>query len=144
MAVMAALSSSCSTRPTQETVTIDVGRFVDAKEQAVAIAPQLPERDPDLEAAGDHIAEAITRLHKRQNAAALTALSGAELSVNRALRTGKQPEQALNTLNASLKDIEAVRRAIQRGAWREALAELKALNKRMDSLAVTPDQAGMR
>ncbi len=96
----------------------------------------LPARDADVETAGDSVAEAIVRLHKRQNAAALNALTRAESAINRALR--REPphsEQASNVLTATLKEIETARHAIQRGAQREALVELAAVNKKIDALA---------
>ena len=137
--VLSTMLSSCSSRRVEETVTIDASRYTptDANVQPIPLTtPHLPARDADIETAGDSVAEAIVRLHKRQSAAALNALSRAESAINRALR--REPphtEQALDVLNTTLKEIEAARHAIQHGAQREALAELGTVNKKIDSLA---------
>ena len=105
-----------------------------ANAQAVAIVPQLPARDADLELAGDRVAEAITHLKKRQNAAALGALAQSRIAINRALRNESRDEEGREALRSTLKGIEAAERNIQRGALGEAATQLVALNKKVDAI----------
>ena len=127
---------SCTQKRVEETVSVDAGRpsSVAANAQAVAVAPQLPARDPDVELAGDRLAEAITRLKRRQTAAALSALAQARAAVNRALRNDARDEEGREALRATLKGIENAERSIQRGALGEAATQLVALNKKVDAV----------
>ncbi|HVG31860.1 MAG TPA: hypothetical protein VM911_02225 [Pyrinomonadaceae bacterium] len=131
-----AAGSSCSQRRVEETVTVDAGRLSSpvTNAQPVALAPQLPARDADIEQAGDHIAEAITRLKKRQSGAALAALAQAEGALGRALRTESRDEAEREAIRETLKGLEAAERSIQRGALTEAAAQLVALNRRVDAI----------
>ena len=60
--------AACGSAPVEETVTLDADRLsaLPAKAPTVAVTPQLPARDEDIEAAGDRIAEAITSLSRRR------------------------------------------------------------------------------
>jgi len=135
-----AAQSSCSQRRVEETVTVDAGRLSSlvANAQPVAVAPQLPNRDPDIEQAGDHIAEAITHLKRRQSAAALTALAKAESALGRALRAESRDENEREALRETLKGLEAAERSIQRGALTEAAPQLVALNRKVDAIGTRP------
>ena len=127
---------SCSQKRVEETVTVDASRSssVASNAQPVAIAPQLPARDADLEQAGDKVAEAIMRLKKRQSAAALTALAQSRAAINRALRTDGRDEDGREALRSTLKGIEAAERSIQRGALADATQQLIAVNRKVDSI----------
>lgn len=131
---------SCSQKRVEETVSVDATRSSSFARSAppVAIAPQLPARDADVEQAGDRIAEAIMHLKKRQGPAGLSALAQAEAAIERALRSDARDEQERETLRSTLKGIETAERAIQRGALAEATAQLKALNRKVDSVGTRP------
>jgi hypothetical protein len=133
-----AIQLSCSQKRIEETVTVDAGRSssLAVNAQPVAIAPQLPARDADLEQAGDRIAEAVMHLKKRQTAAALTALAQSRAAINRALRSDARDEEGREALRATLKAIESAEHAIQRGALSDAAAQLVALNRKVDSIGI--------
>jgi glucan phosphoethanolaminetransferase (alkaline phosphatase superfamily) len=135
-----AAQASCSQRRVEETVTVDAGRLSSpvANAQPVAVAPQLPDRDADIEQAGDHVAEAITRLKRRQSAAALTALAQAESALGRALRAESRDENELEAVRETLKGLETAERSIQRGALTEAATQLVALNRKVDAIGTRP------
>lgn len=127
--------SSCAKPYVEETVTTDASRSsaIPPGAEAVAIAPTLPTRDPDIEAAGDRIAEAITYLNSRRREAALHALNQAEAAVNRALHARASEDPAHTTLHNALKDLDTAERALTRGAP-DASKQLKALNKAIDNM----------
>ena len=132
---------SCSQKRVEETVTVDAARSssaVNANAQPVAIAPQLPARDADVELAGDRVAEAITHLKRRQNAAALGALAQSRIAINRALRNESRDEEGREALRSTLKGIENAERTIQRGALGEAATQLVAINKKVDAIGTSP------
>lgn len=135
-----AAQSSCSQRRVEETVTVDAGRLSSlvANAQPVALAPQLPNRDADIEQAGDHVAEAITRLKRRQSAAALTALAQAESALGRALRAESRDEDEREAVRETLKGLETAEHTIQRGALTEAATQLVALNRKVDAIGTRP------
>jgi hypothetical protein len=137
---LAASLLSCSQKRVEETVTVDAGRSssVISNAQPVAISPQLPVRDADLEQAGDRIAEAIMHLKKRQSAAALTALAQSRAAINRALRSDGRDEDGREALRSTLKGIETAERAIQHGALADATQQLVALNRKVDSIGARP------
>ena len=121
-------------------MTVDAGRSAAFAQSArpVAVSPQLPARDPDVEQAGDKIAETIMHLKKRQSAAALSALAQAEAALNRALHSDARDEQGRESLRSTLKSIETVERVIQRGALADATTQLVALNRKVDSIGTRP------
>ena len=132
---------SCSQKRVEETVTVDAGRSssaVNANALPIAIAPQLPARDPDVELAGDRVAEAITHLKRRQNAAALGALAQSRIAIMRALRNESRDEEGREALRSTLKGIETAERTIQRGALGEAATQLVAINKKVDAIGTRP------
>ena len=126
---------ACAPRYVEETVTTDASRSsaIPPGAEPIAIAPTLPARDADIEAAGDRIAEAITYLNSRRREAALRAMNQAEAAMNRALHARAGDDQARAALHATLKDLDAATRAIQRGAP-DASRQLIALNKTIDNL----------
>ena len=131
--------ASCASHPVEETVTTDASRSsaLPPGAEPVAIAPDLPERDENIEAAGDRIAEAITYLNTRQRdrrEKALNALNQAEVVMNRALRAKPRNAQIHSALRAALKDLDAAQRAIQRGTTDTAAKQLATLNKSLDNL----------
>jgi ribosomal protein S20 len=139
--------SSCASPPVEETVTTDASRAsaLPPGAEPVAIAPDLPERDENIEAAGDRIAEAITYLNTRgrdRREKALNALNQAEVVMNRALRARPRNAQVHNALRAALKDLDAAERAIQRGTTDTAAKQLATVNKSLDNLDLksTSDQ----
>src|SRR3982750_2113423 len=89
--------SACSSSPVVEIVTTDASResALPPGAQPTAVEPDLPAPDPDIETAGDRIAEAITYLNTRRSnrrELALRALTQAESSINHALRNGSPAE----------------------------------------------------
>jgi hypothetical protein len=129
--------AGCSSSPIVETVTTDAGRAsaLPAGAQPVAIEPNLPARDPDIEAAGDRIAEAITYLNtrRRDRREVLRALNQAEATISRALRSGTQAESVRTALHTALKDLDSAEHAVQRNAP-DATRQLTAINKNLDGI----------
>jgi hypothetical protein len=130
--------TGCSSSPIVETVTTDAGRVsaLPAGAQPVAIEPNLPARDPDIEAAGDRIAEAITYLNTRRRdrrEVALRALNQAEATISHALRNSTQAESVRTALHSTLKDLDSAEHAIQRNAP-DATRQLTTINKNLDGI----------
>ena len=132
---LACSQSSCAKPYVEETVTTDASRSsaIPPIAEAVAIEPSLPTRDPDIEAAGDRIAEALTYLNSRRREAALHALNQAEAAIHRALHARSAEDQARTTLHSALKDLDTAERALARGAP-DASRQLIALNKAIDNM----------
>lgn len=119
-------------------MTTDAGRAsaLPAGAQPVAIEPNLPARDPDIEAAGDRIAEAITYLNthrKDRREVALRALNQAEATLTRSLRNGTQAESVRTALRTTLKDLDSAEHAVQRNAP-DAIKQMTAINKSLDTI----------
>ena len=137
-AVLAAafLLTSCSSRPSRETVTTELGRqpplAADAK--PLALSPRLPERDAEVEAAGDRVAAAITHVKHRRAAAALRALGEAQAGARGALNSPARGARDKEVLAAAVAGMQAAEGAIRRGSWAEATTQLTAANKGLDSL----------
>jgi hypothetical protein len=98
----------------------------------VVFAPSLPERDADVEQAGDRIAEAEVYLKKRQGPAALAALARARRAANRAIESRQHNGARHDALAAALRELDAVERTIERGAYEDARRQLVALDKSLD------------
>lgn len=136
--------SSCTSKPVEEVVTTDANRSsaLPPGAEPIAIAPDLPARDENIEAAGDHIAEAITYLNTRRRdrrEKALGALNMAEASMNKAMRARPQDDQARTALRSVLKDLDAAQRIVQRGTGDQTVTrQLAALNKDIDNLQLLP------
>ena len=126
----------CSSRPVVETVTTDAGRAsaLPAGARPFAREPDLPGRDPEMEAAGDRIAEAVTYLNSRRRdrrEVALRALNQAEATLNHALKNGTHNETVTTAIHSILKDLDSAERAVQRSAP-DAMRQLTAINKSVD------------
>ena len=140
---VAALLSSCSSRPSRETVTTELGRqpVSAAEAKPLALSPRLPERDAEVEAAGDRLAAAITHVKHRRVAAALHALGEAQAGVRGAMSNPERGARDREVLAAAVTGMQAAERDIQRGSWAEATAQLAAANRGLDSLHTPPDGA---
>src|SRR5919107_3282932 len=86
----------------------------------VYFTPQLPQRDAGVEQAGDRIAEVEVYLKKRQSAAALAALARARRATARALEDRQHKGAHTDALLSTLKGLDAVQHAIERGAFDDA------------------------
>ncbi|PYS91267.1 MAG: hypothetical protein DMF64_12625 [Acidobacteria bacterium] len=135
--------SACGSTPVEERVTLDAGQLsaLPAKAQTVALTPQLPTRDADIETAGDRIAEAITSLSKRRGTttarnttAALRALDQAEAALARALHDKPHDEPVRDALRSAIRDLNAAEQTIKRSAFPDAIRDLNTLNKKLDTL----------
>lgn len=130
--------SGCSSEPVVEIVTTDANResALPPGVQPLAVEPDLPASDPDIETAGDRIAEAITYLNTRRTnrrELALRALNQAESSLNHALRNSSQTDNVRNALHSSLKELDSAEHAVQRNAP-EATKQLSVINKHLDTI----------
>jgi hypothetical protein len=104
----------------------------------VYFTPQLPQRDAEVELAGDRIAEVEVYLKKRQSAAALAALTRARRATARALETRQHKGAHADTLLSTLKGLDSVQRAIERGAFEDAHRQLVTLDRSLDGLNAIP------
>lgn len=119
--------------PVVETITTEEGEQPrTAPGPAVQFTPQLPQRDADIEAAGDHLAAATVYLKNRQSAAALRAITQARSAAAHAIDRRRQQGKRFDVLDETLRGIDSAERYIQRGALVEARAHLIAVNKRLD------------
>jgi len=100
----------------------------------VYFTPQLPQRDAEVELAGDRIAEVEVYLKKRQSAAALAALTRARRATARALEARQRKGTHAEALLSTLKGLDAVQRAIERGAFDDAQRQLVALDRGLDGI----------
>jgi hypothetical protein len=99
---------------------------------AVQFTPRLPERDADVEAAGDHIAAATAYLKNKQGAAALRAMAQARAAAARAIERRRQQGKRVDVLEEALKGIDSAQHAVEHGALTDARTRLIALNKSLD------------
>ena len=100
----------------------------------VYFKPQLPQRDAEVELAGDRIAEVEVYLKKRQSAAALAALTRARRATARALEERQHKGEHADALLSTLKGLDSVQRAIERGAFDDAHRQLVALDRGLDGI----------
>jgi hypothetical protein len=100
----------------------------------VYFTPQLPRRDAEVEHAGDSIAEVEVYLKKRQSAAALAALTRARRATARALEARQHGGAHTDALLSTLKGLDSVQRAIERGAFDDAHRQLVALDRGLDGI----------
>lgn len=129
------LLNSCAVKPAEETVTVKPSRrsTVSAEAPKISRSP-LPVPDPDIEKAGDLIAEATLRLRQRNSAGSLHAISLAEAELKRALDNMAQNGTTHDKLLSTLGELATVRGAIQHGMLDEAIRRLDSINKQLDSL----------
>jgi hypothetical protein len=99
----------------------------------VHFTPVLPQRDADIETAGDHIAAASMYLKSRQNAAAIRSMNQARASTAHAIDRRRQQGKQVESLQETLKEIDAAERSVRRGALGDARAHLASLNGRLDN-----------
>ncbi|MDT4898122.1 MAG: hypothetical protein QOH25_3199 [Acidobacteriota bacterium] len=126
------LSSSWHT-PVVETITTEESPQTHATPgPAVHFTPQLPQRDADIEAAGDHLAAATVYLKNRQSAAALRAMTQARSATAHAIDLRRQQGKRFDVLEETLREIDSAERYVQHGALGDARARLISLNKRLD------------
>lgn len=124
-----------SRRPSHVVETVTTGARPSqpaATPTPVVFAPRLPARDADVEQAGDRIAEAEVYLKKRQGAAALAALARARRAAARAIEARQRSGARRDALAAALRELDAVERAIEHGAYEDARRQLVALDKSLD------------
>jgi hypothetical protein len=119
--------------PVVETVTT-VSRPPVSAPTPVYFTPQLPQRDAEVELAGDRIAEVEVYLKKRQSAAALAALARARRATTRALEARQHKGAHDDALLSTLKGLDSVQHAIERGAFDDAHRQLVALDRGLDGL----------
>ncbi|HEV7891768.1 MAG TPA: hypothetical protein VGP08_14090 [Pyrinomonadaceae bacterium] len=100
----------------------------------VYFTPQLPQRDAEVELAGDRIAEVEVYLKKRQSAAALSALTRARRATARALEARQHKGAHTEALLSTLKGLDSVQRAIERGAYDDAHRQLVTLDRGLDGI----------
>lgn len=120
--------------PVVETVTTGVRPAPPAATPFYVAEPALPPRDAEVEQAGDRIAEVEVYLKKRQSAAALLALTRARHATARALEARRQKGSRGDELAATLKGLDSVQRAIERGQFDDAHRQLVALDKNLDGI----------
>jgi hypothetical protein len=119
--------------PVVETITTEEGSQQRvAPRPAVQFTPQLPQRDADIEAAGDHIAAATVFLKNRQSAAALRAMTQARSATAHAIDHRRQQGKRFDLLEETLREIDSAERYVQHGALGDARARLISLNNRLD------------
>jgi hypothetical protein len=119
--------------PVVETITTKEGAQTRATPgPAVHFTPQLPQRDADLEVAGDHIAAATVYLKNRQSAAALRAMTQARSATAHAIDRRKQQGKRFDVLEETLREIDSAERYVQHGALSDARARLISLNNKLD------------
>ena len=124
-------------KPVIETATTQgIARAAAMPGPAVQFTPQLPERDADVEAAGDHIAAATAYLKNRQSAAALRALAQARSAASHAIEARRQQGKRVDVFEETLKGLDAAEHFVQRGALNDARTRLIALNKKLDDSLV--------
>lgn len=121
-------------RPVVETITTGVSAPASITPPTpVHFTPQLPQRDMDIESAGDHIAAASIYLRNRQSAAALRAVTQARAATAHAIDHRKQQGKEFNVLQETLREIDAAEHFIRGGAINDARARLSSLNHRLDA-----------
>jgi hypothetical protein len=96
--------------------------------------PKLPQRDAEVEIAGDRIAEVEVYLKKRQSANALAALTRARHATARALEVRQHKGAHADTLLSTLKGLDSVQHAIERGAFEDAHRQLITLDRSLDGI----------
>ncbi len=122
-----------STRPRTPVVeTITTEEAPQTHAAPVQFTPQLPQRDADIEAAGDHLSAATVYLKNRQSTAALHAMTQARNVTARAIDRRRQQGQRFEVLEETLKGIDFAEHYIQRGALGDARAHLITLTRKLD------------
>ena len=129
-----AAATTRNSAPYVETVTTGAHPATPAATPFYIAQPELPPRDAEVEQAGDRIAEVEVYLKKRQSDKALAALTRARHATARALEARRQKGSRGDELTATLKGLDSVQRAIERGQYDDAHRQLVALDKNLDRL----------
>ncbi|MGH9899085.1 MAG: hypothetical protein ACRD63_13725 [Pyrinomonadaceae bacterium] len=137
--VLILIARSLISNSVVETVTIDSNRHsLSSEKNSIALTPQLPSRDSDIEATGDRLAEARLHLKKHHSAEALKALRDAKSHTRRAIERSKNlnnnDRSAGNDLLYALGEIEAIETDIKRGQTDDARKRLASLDTKVDSI----------
>jgi hypothetical protein len=144
-AILCIVAVGCSTHPVEEIVTTDASRVsaIPPGAEPVTKEANLPDRDPDLEEAGDRIGEAITYLdsHRRDKwDAAGRALNDAQNSLTKIQREGLWEGADLAKIEGLLKELDSSMRAVSHNSP-DAAKHLTELSKRLDNLELAPARA---
>jgi hypothetical protein len=126
--------SSLSSKPVEETITVDSSRAKPVPTASVPITSELPIPDRDIETAGDHVAAAVIYLKRRQHQPALNALEQAKAATNRALIRKAADTKVRDELQATNQEIEIVKELIRKGKVANATRELKDVNQKLESV----------
>ena len=121
-------------KPLEETITVQPNKNSIIPLSAAPVGNGLPIADPDIEAAGDHLAEAVVYLQRRQSEPALNALMQARAATDRAMRR-KADTGVKDQLLASSAEIDSARELIRRGKIGTATRELEAVNQKLESVS---------
>jgi hypothetical protein len=142
LAVIALLPSglSCSNRPSEIIVTTDSARTSTIPTEAIPVSaePNLPSRNPDLEAAGDKIAEAIVYLNsrKKEHREVAHVLEQAGLLISHAEQNSEgEHRQKLHEINEYL---DSISKGMHRSTA-DTSKQLALLNKQIDAFQDTVD-----
>src|SRR5215510_2204284 len=96
------IATSLRSKPVEETITVDHNRAATVPALSSVVASSgLPPADPDVEAAGDRVAEAVVYLKRRQFEPALNALAQARAATDRAMARRANDTRVKNQLLAS-------------------------------------------
>ena len=134
VAIVMSLRSKPVEQPVEETITVQPNTNTIIPLTAPAVGNGLPVADPDIEAAGDHLAEAVVYLQRRQSEPALNALMQARAATDRAMRR-KADTRVKDQLLASSAEIDSARELIRRGKIGTATRELEAVNQKLESVS---------
>jgi hypothetical protein len=135
LAAALAYAAISSRRPAHVVETVTTGAHTaqaTTTPTPVVFAPRLPERDADVEQAGDRIAEAEVYLKKRQGPAALAALARARRAASHAIESRQRGGAHRDALAAALRELDSVEHTIERGNYEDARRQLVALDKSLD------------
>jgi len=134
LALMIAIS--LRSKPVEETITVDQTRTAKVPPVSSAVVSnELPPADPDVEAAGDRVAEAVIYLKRRQFEPALNALAQARAATDRAMMRRANDTRVKNQLLASNQEIDTVKELIRRGKIGSATKELIEVNQQLESVS---------
>ena len=127
---------SFRSKPVEETITVDQNRTTKIPPASSApVTSELPPADPDVEAAGDRVAEAVIYLKRRQSEPALNALALAREATDRAMIRKAGDSKVQDQLLATNQEIETVKELVRKGKIGTATRELKEVNQKLESVS---------
>ena len=130
------IATSLRSKPVEETITVDHNRAATVPALSSVVASSgLPPADPDVEAAGDRVAEAVVYLKRRQFEPALNALAQARAATDRAMARRANDTRVKNQLLASNQEIDSVKELIRRGKIGTAAKELIEVNQQLEAVS---------